>query len=455
MFITKMHLPRRAVLRGLGATLALPLLDAMVPALSAVGRTTAAGPAAGPIQRAAWFYVPNGMSMAHWTPKNEGALEGSLPMILESLTPYRDEVLMVGGLADMLAYPRPTDPACDHARSGGTYLTGVHAKPVPVNPETGVSVDQIAAREVGSQTQLASLELGVAVEGFTCGSGNGYACAYRNTISWRTPTMPLPTETDPRAVFERLFGIADSTDRASRSARIQRNASLLDSVTSEIAQLNRRLGGTDRSRLSGYLESVRDVERRIQKAEEQSDRDLPEVSKPAGIPNTFEAHARLLGDLLVLAFQTDLTRVSTFMMAKEVSERAYPEAGVPDSHHALSHHQNVPANIDRLGKLNQFHMAQFAYIVGQLKSIPEGDGTLLDRTMLIYGTGISDSNAHLHDDLPIVMVGGRAARIKGGRYVRYPKETPLTNLWLTVLEKMGVHVEQLGDSTGKVELVAV
>jgi uncharacterized protein DUF1552 len=450
MFITKMHLPRRTVLRSLGAAVALPLLDAMVPALSALSHTAAA-----PIRRAAWFYVPNGMSMAHWTPKTEGAFNGALPMILESLAPYRDQVLVLGGLADMLAYPRPTDPACDHARSGGSYLTGVHAKPVPVNPETGVSADQLAALEVGKATQLASLELGVAVEGFTCGSGNGYACAYRNTISWRTPTMPLPTETDPRAVFERLFGIADSTGRASRVDRIKRHASLLDSVTAEVAHLNSRLGATDRSRLSGYLESVREVERRIQKAQEQSDRDLPEVSKPAGIPSTFAEHAQLLGDLLVLAYQTDLTRVCTFMMAKEVSERAYPEAGVPDSHHALSHHQNVPANIDRLGKLNQFHMMQFAHVVGKLKSIREGDGTLLDRTMLIYGTGISDSNAHLHDDLPIVLVGGGAAGIKGGRYIRYPKETPLTNLWLTVLDKMGVPVEKLGDSTGRVELVAV
>jgi hypothetical protein len=450
MFITKMHLPRRTVLRSLGAAVALPLLDAMVPALSALSRTAAA-----PIRRAAWFYVPNGMSMAHWTPRTEGAFNGALPMILESLAPYRDQVLVLGGLADMLAYPRPTDPACDHARSGGSYLTGVHAKPVPVNPEAGVSVDQLVALEVGKETQLASLELGVAVEGFTCGSGNGYACAYRNTISWRTPTMPLPTETDPRAVFERLFGIADSTDRASRVDRIKRHASLLDSVTAEVAQLNSRLGATDRSKLSGYLESVREVERRIQKAEEQSDRDLPEVNKPAGIPATFAEHAELLGDLLVLAYQTDLTRVCTFMMAKEVSERAYPEAGVPDSHHALSHHQNVPANIDRLGKLNQFHMAQFAHVVGKLKSIREGDGTLLDRTMLVYGTGISDSNAHLHDDLPIVLVGGGAAGVKGGRYIRYPKETPLTNLWLTVLDKMGVPLEKLGDSTGRIELVAV
>jgi hypothetical protein len=446
MFISKMHLSRRAVLRGLGATLALPLLDAMIPALSALSRT-----AAGPVRRAAWFYVPNGMSMRHWTPKTEGAL-GELSLILEALAPYRDQVLVLSGLADMCAYARTTDPGCDHSRAGGSYLTGVHAKPGLVNPEAGVSADQIAAREIGQETQLASLELGIDVDGFGgCGGGAGYACAYRNTISWRTPTMPLPMEGDPRAVFERLFGIADSTDPASRLARIRRNASLLDSVTAEVAHLNGRLGSTDRTKLSDYLESVRDVERRIQRAEEQSGRDFPVVDKPAGIPSEFTEHAQLLGDLLVLAYQTDLTRVSTFMLAKEISDRAYPESGVPDSHHTLSHHQNVPSAMDRLAKLNLFHMMQFAYVIGKLKSVQEGDGTLLDRTILIYGTGISDSNAHLHDDLPIVLVGGAGAGIKGGRHIRYPKETPVSNLWLTVLDKMGVPAEKIGDSTGQVE----
>ena len=450
MFITKTHLPRRTVLRGVGTALALPFLDAMVPALSALSRTAAA-----PVRRAAWFYVPNGMSMRHWVPKTEGPLTDALPMILESLRPYRDDVLVLSDLADMCAYPREGDPPCDHARSGGTYLTGVHANPDPINPETGVSVDQVAAFEMGRETQLASLELGVAVDVSCVSGGEGYPCAYRNTISYRTPTMPLPVEIDPRAVFERLFGVADSTDRASRLARIYRNASLLDSVTEEVARLNGQLASTDRTKLSGYLESLREVERRIQMAEEQSDRELPSVDKPAGIPTTFADHAQLMGDLLVLAYQTDLTRVATFMLAQEVSPRAYPEAGVPDSHHALSHHQNVLSNIDRLGKLNAFHMRQFAHVVGKLKSIPDADGTLLDQTMLIYGTGISDSNAHLHDDLPIVLAGGRAAGIKGGRHIRYPKETPLTNLWLTVLDKMGVPVDTLGDSTGSVKLATV
>ena len=454
MFITKTHLPRRTVLRGMGTALALPFLDAMVPALSALSRTAAA-----PVRRAAWFYVPNGMSMRHWVPKTEGALPDALPMILESLTPYRDDLLVLSDLAHMTAYPREGDPACDHARSGATYLTGVHGEPNragdPINPETRVSVDQVAAFEMGRETQLASLELGVAVQASCVSGGITYPCAYRTTISYRTSTMALPVEIDPRAVFERLFGVADSTDRASRLARISRNASLLDSVTEEVARLKGRLASTDRTKLSGYLESVREVERRIQMAEEQSDRELPSVDKPAGVPNTFAEHAQLMGDLLVLAYQTDLTRVATFMLAEEVSSRAYPEAGVPDSHHALSHHQNVLSNIDRLGKLNEFHMRQFAHVVGKLKSIPEADGTLLDQTMLIYGTGISDSNAHLHDDLPIALVGGRAAGIKGGRHIRYPKETPLTNLWLTVLDKMGVHVDTLGDSTGSVKLASV
>ncbi len=454
MFITKKHLPRRTVLRGMGTALALPFLDAMVPALSALSRTAAA-----PVRRAAWFYVPNGMSMRHWVPTTEGALPDALPMIMESLTPYRDDLLVLSELAHMTAYPREGDPACDHARSGGTYLTGVHAEPNragdPINPKTGVSVDQVAAFEMGRETQLASLELGVAVQASCVSGGNAYPCTYRTTISHRTPTMALPVEIDPRAVFERLFGMADSTDPASRLPRISRNASLLDSVTEEVARLKGRLVSTDRTKLSGYLESVREVERRIQMAEEQSDRELPSVDKPAGVPNTFAEHAQLMGDLLVLAYQTDLTRVATFMLAEEVSSRAYPEAGVPDSHHALSHHQNVLSNIDRLGKLNEFHMQQFAHVVGKLKSIPDADGTLLDQTMLIYGTGISDSNAHLHDDLPIALVGGRAAGIKGGRHIRYPKETPLTNLWLTVLDKMGVHVDTLGDSTGSVKLATI
>ena len=446
MFIIKKQLPRRTVLRGLGATLALPLLDGMVPALTAQSRTAAA-----PIRRAAWFYVPNGMAMGYWLPKTEGRLT-DMPLILEPLAAHRDQVLVLSGLADMTAYPRPTDPACDHARAAGTYLTGVHAKPVPINPETAVSADQYAAQVVGKETELTSLELGVDVDTTTgCTIGIGYSCVYRNSVSWRTPTMALPAMRDARAVFERMFGIADSTDAASRLARLKRNASLLDSVTAEVHQLNRDLGSTDRAKLSDYLDSVRDVEQRIQKAEQQSGREIPEVDKPASTPTDFAEHARLLGDLMVLAFQTDLTRVSTFMLAKEVSERAYPEAGVPDSHHTLSHHLNQQANIDRLAMLNQYHMMQFAYVVDKLRAIPEGDGTLLDRTLLCYGAGISDSNAHLHDDLPIVLVGGSEAGIRGGRHIRYPAETPVTNLWLTMLDKMGVHPETIGDSTGKIE----
>lgn len=444
MFVAKKHLSRRMVLRGIGASVALPFLECMTPALTAFGRTPAAA-----VRRAVWFYVPNGMSMGHWIPKTEGALGESLPKVLEPLAPYRDQVLVVSGLANMTAYPRPTDPPCDHARSGGTYMTGVHADPVPPT-ESGVSADQYAARVTGQETQLASLELGVDVELIGgCGDA-GYACAYLNSISWRTPTMPLPMMSDPRAVFERLFGIADSTDRDSRVARLQRNASLLDAVTEEIATLRRDLGATDRAKLTDYLESLRDVERRIQTAEAQSERELPTVVKPAGTPTDFAEHAQLLGDLQVLALQADLTRVSTFMLAKEISDRPYPEAGVPDSHHTLSHHQNIPSNLDRLATLNQYHMQQFAYVVGKLREIQEADGTLLDRTILTYGTGISDSNAHLHDDLPIVVVGGAAAGITGGRHLRYApeNETPVTSLWLTILDKMGVHLDEIGDSTG-------
>ena len=444
MFISQKHLPRRTVLRGLGASLALPLLDGMVPAYAALRKT-----AANPVRRLGVCYVPNGMEMRAWTPAGKGR-EFELSQILQPLSPFRNQLNVLTGLADKVAVPLPGEGIGDHARASATFLTGVHVKKTEgLDIRAGISMDQIAAQQLGAETQLASLELGVdSVE--TLGACDaGYSCAYTNTIAWRTATTPLPMENDPRAVFERLFGSADSTDVAARLARIRQDRSVLDYVGDRVAGLQKTLGPGDRTKLDQYFDAVRDVERRIHMAEEQSDREIPLFEQPAGIPDTFQAHSRLMFDLLALAYQTDLTRVGTFMLSREVSGRAYPEIGVPDSHHGCSHHQNDPAKLEKLAKINTFHMQQFAYFLDKLQSTPDGDGTLLDHSMLIYGSGISDGNIHFHMDLPVVMAGGGGGTLKGGRHLRYASDTPLTNLYVSVLGKLGVPVEQFGDSTGK------
>jgi hypothetical protein len=445
MIITKKHLPRRTFLRGLGASIALPLLDSMVPALTAQSKTAAA-----PVRRLGVFFVPNGMAMKYWVPATEGVLE--LPRTLSPLAPYRDQTLVLTGLAARTAFPRPGEGGGDHARSASAFLTGVHIKRTSAaDVQAGVSADQIAAKQLGQVTQLASLELALESVELLGACDGTYACAYSNTIAWRTPTTPLPMETDPRAVFERMFGTTASTDPETRLARIRRDRSILDSVSDKVTHLHGRLAPGDRLKLSEYLEAVRDVERRVQKAEEQSGRELLVVDQPAGIPGEFAEHAKLMMDLLALAYQADLTRVSTFMIGREVSGRPYPEIGIPDSHHPLSHHENDTQKLDRLGQINLYHMKQFAHLVEKLKATPEGDGSLLDHSLLVYGAGISDSNTHFHDNLPIALVGGAGGGLKGGRHIRYEKDTPLTNLWLTVLDKMGVPAEKIGDSTGHVQ----
>ena len=444
MYITRMHLPRRAVLRGLGATVALPLLDCMVPALSAQSRTAAA-----PIKRFGVFYVPNGMSMPYWYPKTEGPLD-QLPPTLRSLEAFKDRVLICGGLDDESA--NLVKGGGDHARSAGTFLTCVPFKiTAGADVSNAVSVDQIAARELSKETQLASLELGIESNAMIGSCDGGASCAYTNTIAWRTPTTPLPIENDPRAVFERMFGTSGSTDPEVRLARMRRDRSILDLVGAELAGLGRIIGPGDRVKVEEYLEALRDIERRIAMAEDQNTRELPVVDQPVGVPNDYRDHARLMMDLLALAYQTDLTRISTFMLAREVSGRAYPEIGVSDSHHPLSHHQDEPAKLQRLHQVNEYHLQQFAHLVAKLDALPEGDGTMLDSTLFLYGTGISDSNTHFHDDLPIALVGGTNAGIKGGRYIRYPADTPLANLHVSILEKLGVEVEAFGDSTGKLD----
>lgn len=444
VIIRKMHLSRRHMLRGLGAALALPVLDSMAPALSAL-----AGSAVAPIKRLGVFYVPNGMSMPYWFPKTEGPLT-AMPPTLKSLEAFKDRVLLCGGLADEPA--NRVRGGGDHARSAGTFLTGVPFKLTSGADVFGsISMDQIAAKEFAKETQLASLELGIESNAMLGSCDGGASCAYTNTIAWSNETTPLPIENDPRAVFERLFGTSGSTDRGARLARIQQDRSILDFVNEQLSGLQRRIGPTDKIRVTEYLDSVRDVERRIQMAEQQNSRALPVVEQPIGIPSDYAEHARLMMDMLALAYQTDLTRVSTFMLAKEVSGRSYPEIGVADSHHPVSHHQDEPAKLERLHKINEYHFRQFAYLVDKLSKLPEGDGTMLDHTLFLYGTGISDSNTHFHDDLPIALVGGKAAGITGGRYIRYPKGTPLTNLHVTILGNMGVAVEKIGDSTGTVD----
>ncbi|MGE3512221.1 MAG: DUF1552 domain-containing protein [Vicinamibacterales bacterium] len=443
MIITKMHLSRRTVLRGLGASIALPLLDAMVPALTAQSKTAAA-----PIRRLGVFYVPNGMSMPYWFPKTEGPLN-ELPPTLASLNELKDRVLLCGGLADEPA--NQVKGGGDHARSAGTFLTGVPFKFTGGADVYGsISMDQIAAQQTSKETQLSSIELGIESNAMLGACDGGSSCAYTNTIAWRNPTTPLPIENDPRAVFERLFGTSGSTDPAAQAARLKRDKSILDFVAAEIGGLDRVINAGDKVKVAEYLDSVRDIERRIQMAEAQNSRELPVVEQPIGVPSDYATHAKLMMDLLALAYQTDLTRISTFMLAREVSAHAYPEIGVSDSHHPLSHHQDEPAKLERLHKINEYHFQQFAYLVKKLAGLKEGDGTMLDSTLFLYGTGISDSNTHFHDDLPIALIGGKAAGIKGGRFIRYGKGTPLSNMHLTILEHMGVPAEKLGDSTGKV-----
>jgi hypothetical protein len=424
MIVANKHLSRRMMLRGFGAALALPMLDSMIPALNAQKT--------GPLRRFGVFYVPNGMSMPYWFPKTEGPIS-ELPATLVSLQELKDKVLLMGGLADESA--NQVKGGGDHARSAGTFLTCVPFKITAGADVFGsISVDQIAARQFAKETQLASIELGIESNAMVGNCDGGASCAYTNTIAWSAPTTPLPIENDPRAVFERLFGTSGSTDTAARMARIKRDQSILDFVSGEISGLEKVIGPRDRTKLDEYLDSVRDIERRIQMAEAQNTRELPVVDQPVGIPTDYAQHAKLMMDLLVLAYQTDMTRVSTFMLAREVSAHAYPEIGVPDSHHPVSHHQDEPAKLERLHKINEYHFQQFAYFVKKLASTKEGDGTMLDNTLLLYGTGISDSNTHFHDDLPIALIG---PGIKGGRYIRNPKGTPLANLHRTILEKLG------------------
>ena len=450
MVITKKCLSRRTVLRGLGATIALPLLDGMVPAFAAIRNT-----AARPVKRLGAVYVPNGMSMARWLPGTEGNLE--LSPILAPLAPVRDQVLALSGMANQEAKQWLNEGDGDHSRCQAAYLTGAHAKKASganTTLEVGVSMDQLAARELRADTQLASLELSLEANELVGQCEDGYGCAYSATLAWRDANTPLPMETNPRAVFEHLFGAVGSTGREARLQALRMDKSILDSVNEELTDLQRTLGRGDRSKLAGYLESVRDIERRIEIAEAQSDRSLPEVEQPAGIPANFEDYANLMFDLMLVAYQADLTRVCTFLIGREKSVRTYPEIGVGEPHHPVSHHRQRPEQLEKQAKINTFHMQLFGRFLERLGATEDGDGSLLDQSMMIYGAGMGNSNAHDPLDLPIILAGGGGGAIRGGRHVRLPEGTPLANMHLTVLEKMGIPAEKLGDSTGELPVLS-
>ncbi|MEQ1897198.1 MAG: DUF1552 domain-containing protein [Vicinamibacterales bacterium] len=448
MILTQKHLARRTILRGVGATLALPLLDAMVPAHAAM-RTTAANP----VRRLGAVYVPMGVNMAQWTPKRTGALE--LTPTLQTLAPFKQNLLVVTGLDMDTAVPGAEDGGGQHSRVQSSWLTGVHAKKTD-GPgfEAGTTMDQFVARAMESETQFASLEMGLESVDLVGACEIGYTCAYTGTLSWRTPKTPLPMETNPRVMFERLFGDSGTTDTRTRLARDQKNKSLLDSVQQSITRLQKGIGPSDNAKLTDYLESVRDIERRIQRAEEQAERDLPVVEQPAGIPTSYEEHSRLMFDLWALAWQTDMTRVSTFMMARELSVRTYPDIGVNEPHHPLSHHQDNPEKLAKQAKLNVYHLKLFSYFLEKLAAMPDGDGSVLDHSMILYGSGMSNSNLHLPKNLPLVVIGNGAGQIRSGRHIRAAAGTPVTNLQLTLIEKMGVRLDRFGDSTGTLNLLS-
>ncbi|HEY1340444.1 MAG TPA: DUF1552 domain-containing protein [Bryobacteraceae bacterium] len=444
MMFTRKALPRRTFLRGAGATLALPLLDAMVPPMTAWAATPAK-----PVQRLGFVYIPMGAHMPQWTPAGSGNL-AELSPTLRALDPVKDYITLVTNTELKRAYPGT------HATSNSTFLSCATAKWTESSDYyLGTTVDQVAAQTVGKETRLPSLELAMDLLTTVGQCDNGYACVYQNNLSWSSPTTPLPAEAHPRVAFERLFGEGGAS--ADRLAEMRRNSSLLDWMKDDISRLQKKLGPGDRTRVTEYLDTVREVERRIQKAEaETADSHLPDLDRPLGVPAAYADHARLMFDLQALALQADVTRVITFQLARETSTRTYPEIGVPDPHHPLTHNNGNADMLAKVAKINAFHVSLFAYFLEKLKSIPEGDGSLLDHVMYLYGSGMSDGDKHDHVNLPILVAGGGAGKLKGGRHIRYEKPAPLANLHLTLLEKMGVQVDSFGDSNGTVpELLSI
>jgi hypothetical protein len=440
MILTRKALSRRTFLRGVGTAVALPLLDAMIPAMTALAQTPAA-PAR--LRRLGYVYMPMGRDVTRWTPPNKDNLDELSPT-LAPLAPVKENVTVISNLDLQNAYPGT------HATSNSAFLSAARAKLTEsADYYLGTTVDQIAAREIGKNSQLPSLELAMDLLSLAGQCDNGYACVYQNNLSWSSPTTPLPAEAHPRVVFDRLFGDGDTA--AERRAALKSRASLLDSVTEEFRRLNNQLGAADRARVAQYLDTIREVERRIQRAEATAAEHPVDVDRPVGVPAAYSDHARLMFDLQVLAFQADVTRVITFQLAREASNRTYTEIGVSDPHHPLSHHGNDPRKVARMALINRFHVSLFAEFLAKLKATPEGNGSLLDHSLILYGSGMGDPNMHTHDDLPIIVAGGAAGKMRGGRHILFPKATPLANLHLTLLDKVGVHLDKFGDSNGKVD----
>ena len=430
-FLSK-SLPRRTVLKGLGTTMALPFLDAMLPTMRAATKAP---------QRFQAFYVPNGIAMEYWTPKGEGSAMELAP-IMEPLAPYKDKLLVFSGIKASWNYI--------HAGASGSFLTGTpRGGKNEIEIIADVSIDQMLGRHFANETQLGSLEMSMDLPANAGACTGNLSCAYLDTLSWRSPTQPLPMEWNPRTVFEKLFGDSGSTDRTARAKRLQQHKSILDSVTGKLASLKEELGPQDQGKVDEYTDAVRDVERRIQMAERQAAIELPALDAPLGAPPVFEDHLALMMDLQVLAFQSDLTRVISFMLAKEQSPRPYPQIGVPEAHHPLSHHNNVPELIEKMSKINRYHTELFGKYLAKLQATPDGDGSLLDHIMILYGAGLSNSNGHSGDNLPQMLVGGASGKIKGGRHLVYPSKPSQANLLMTIMDKMDYPVEKVGGSTGK------
>ena len=445
MIITKKSLSRRTFIRGTGAALALPFLESMLPAL------TNAQELMKPAQRLFVGYVPNGVIMDKWTPKSFG-VNFELPVTLQPLAKHKEKISILTGLALHPAMPQPGEGTGDHVRASAAYLTGAHPKKTEgADIQCGVSMDQLAAAHIGNTTQMRSLEIALDPNELIGACEAGWSCAYANTLSWRNESTPLPMENQPRAVFERLFGDSDDTSKEAREIRLAEERSILDSLLAEVDKLQKTLPDDDRQKIDQYLEAIRDAERRIAIAEKQNI-ELPKMARPAGgIPDTFAEHARLMFDLQLMAFQTDITRVITFMMSREVSPRSYPELGIPDPHHGLSHHQDNPVQMEKLAKLNRHHIEQYAYFMDKLAETPDGDATLLDNIVMLYGCGISDGNKHLHTDLPCFIAGGGSGTHHGGRHLAFEGDLPISNLQLTMLQNFGVNANALGDSTGTIK----
>ena len=438
-FITRNHLSRRTFLHGVGVTMALPLLESMLPAATPLAQTSAKGRT-----RLACIYVPHGATMDKWTPTTDGA-GFELSEILQPLKPFYSQVNIISDLGHPQAYGGGSATA-NHNRSAATFLSGAHAEAGP-QARLGVTVDQFAARQIGQDTPLPSIEMMIEDSSLSCGD---LSCAYRDTISWQGPTSPLPMQNNPQVVFERLFG--DGSTDAERRARRKQSLSLLDSVLGEASSLQRKLPAGDRSRVDQYLNDVREIERRIEKAAQQASSDLTLPDAPAGAPKNVEDHIKLMFDLQVLAWQADITRVTTLLLAKELSNAVYPKSGVRDAFHILSHHSNVRENQDRFAVLNRYHVGLFAYLLGKLQTTQDGDGTLLDHSMVLYGSAMGDANQHNHYPLPIVLAGGASGRLKGGRHIRNAPETTMSNLLVAMLDKLGIPTEKFGDSTGMLSI---